>query len=103
MPPARAVKENEATQSLNDIDDFENRLAHGVPRQPAAKKAPVPPPQRRPQQSTAPKGKDYVQSSKAAAQRPRVTAAKEEEDDFEDAKKAVSDLDKFDALDDDDD
>ena len=87
---SRAVKENEAIQSTDDIDDFEKRLAGGAPRRPAKKAAPVP--TRKPQ-APQQKGIHYVQSSKQQQQRRRG-----DDDDFDDAKNAMNDLDKFDAL-----
>ena len=49
--------------------------------------------EKRQQQPAGPKGKDYVASSK---QQRQPTRSGDDEDDFEDAKKAVSELDKFD-------
>lgn len=85
-------KENagvEAQQTMDDLDDFERRLAGG----PAVSKAAVsraPPPMRAPAapKAGAKKGSEYVKASRAAKS--------EEEQDAEDARNAVSDLDKFD-------
>ena len=85
-------KENkfeEAQQVMDDLDDFERRLAGGgAPvAKPATKAAP---PARVPAPKVGAKkaGSDYVKNSRVAKS--------EEEVEAEDAKKAVSDLDKFD-------
>ena len=86
-----AVKENEGIDALNDIDDFENRLARGpAPRKPAQKPSAVP--QRRPQQAAGMKGKDYVQNSKHQRRPMQQAAGDDREDDADDAKKAVDSL-----------
>ena len=79
----------EAQQTMDDLDDFERRLAGGAPlSKPAVSRAP--PPMRAPAapKAGAKKGSEYVKASR--------TAKSEEEQDAEDAKNAVSDLDKFD-------
>ena len=93
------AQENEALQSVDDIDAFEARLAGGGgARAPVRKQAP--PPMRKPPQPKGPSGKDYVESSKQQQRRRPARPAGADKDDaeeFETAKKAMSDLDKFDA------
>ena len=88
-------KENkfeEAQQVMDDLDDFERRLQGGVPMAKPAAKAAMAPPAR----AAAPKpgakkaGSEYVKAS--------CVAKSEEEVEADDARKAVSDLDKFDQM-----
>ena len=87
---------DDASESRDDIDDFERRLNGGKPQQRApapVKEAATAPSAATRQKPVLPRsGKDYV---KAARPTGRATDA---EDDFEDGKKAVRDLDKFDRL-----
>ena len=87
-------KENkfeEAQQVMDDLDDFDRRLAGGAPMAKAAAKAAAKVP---PVRAPAPKpgvkkaGSEYVKASRVAKS--------EEEVEADDARKAVSDLDKFD-------
>merc|ERR1711988_244234 len=92
------AKENEAKQACDDIDDFEARLRNGGAKrqQPPALRKPLP--TRKPQQPSRPTGAQYVADSKAQRRPSRPSAADDDVDDFDaHAKKAVSDLDKFDA------
>lgn len=87
-------KENkfeEAQQVMDDLDDFERRLAGGVPMvkaaappKPAAKAPPKPASKA---SGNIKAGSEYVKASRVAKS--------EEEEDADAARKAVSDLDKF--------
>ena len=87
-------KENkfeEAQQVMDDLDDFERRLAGGVPMvkaaappKPAAKAPPKPASKA---SGNVKAGSEYVKASRVAKS--------EEEEDADAARKAVSDLDKF--------
>ena len=94
------AQENEAMQSMDDIDAFEARLAGGGGQQRAPVRKQAPPPMRKPQAPPMRSGKDYVESSKQQQRRNPAKPAGADKDDaeeFETAKKAMSDLDKFDA------
>jgi hypothetical protein len=87
-------KENvdEAVQAMDDIDDFERRLAGdggGMPQRTAAVAAPPRIPGAKPVPPGKKPGSDYVKSAQRAPARTEV------EDDAEEARLAVSDLDKF--------
>ena len=94
------AQENEAMQSMDDIDAFEARLAGGGGQQRAPVRKQAPPPMRKLQAPPMRSGKDYVESSKQQQRRKPAKPAGADKDDaeeFETAKKAMSDLDKFDA------
>lgn len=88
---AYEFKENDdALQSMDDIDDFERRLQQGLGPQ-RSRPAGKPPPARAPRPAGMKKpGSDYVRSAQQA-RAPRT----EEQEDADEAVNAVSDLDAF--------
>ena len=88
---ACAVKENDAFQSVDDIDDFEARLAgRGAPRQPMMHKPPPQVPQRRPPAV-------FANAPVKKLTKPVKEVVEDEEGKFDDAN-AMADLDRFDAM-----
>ena len=89
----RAAHESAATRSVN-------AGAAAAAKEAAASGGGPSPPMRKPQAPPMRSGKDYVESSKQQQRRKPAKPAGADKDDaeeFETAKKAMSDLDKFDA------